>query len=62
MAKKPTEPDIRVSMPYTTLQELLGAAAVVDDLRRENKSLQAQVSALRLQFSDLLEQFRLIQD
>lgn len=62
MAKKPIEPDIRVSMPYATLQELLGAAAVVDDLRRENKSLQAQVSALRLQFTDLLEQFRLIQD
>lgn len=60
MAKK--LPDIQVLIPYKDLQQLLQASERVESLERDNRSLQAQIGALRHQFSELMERFREIQD
>ena len=55
-------PDIQVLIPYKDLQQLLQASERVESLERDNRSLQNQIGALRLQFTELMELFRQIQD
>lgn len=54
-------PDIQVMIPYKTLQELLGASAEVELLRKENGKMRDEVSALRRQFTELMEKFKELQ-
>lgn len=60
--RKKKLPPIQVLIPYDSLQELLTAQAMVEDLVEDNKNLRGQMSALRNQFTELMEQFREIQD
>ena len=55
-------PDLQVIIQYRDLVELLAAAYEVDALRNEVKLLRAQQSALRLQFTELMELFREYKD
>ena len=48
-------------IPYKTLQELLGASAEVELLRKENGKMRDEVSALRRQFTELMEKFKELQ-
>ena len=50
--------DIQVMISYRQLESLLSAATEVKQLRYEVKRLQNQQAALRLQFSELMEQLR----
>ena len=61
MAKK-SLPDLQVIIPYKDLQQLLSAAVEVETLRKSNESLQAQMSALRHDFTILMEMFNEIKD
>lgn len=60
MAKK--LPDIQVMIPYKDLQQLLQASSEVESLKKDNSLLRDQMSALRLQFTELMERFSEIQD
>ena len=61
--KRPVIPaDIQVIIPYRDLVELLGAAYEVGTLRDELKLVRAQLAALRVQFTDLMELYREYQD
>lgn len=51
---KKSVPELQVVLPYSRLLELLDAAQAVEDLRRENKRLEEQLSALRSQFTEML--------
>lgn len=62
MASRKKTDDIQVMIPYPRLQELLEASVMVDDLKQQNRLLRDEMSALRYQFSELLERFREIQD
>lgn len=62
MPRKVKLPDIQVIIPYKDLVQLLGAAQQVEDLRKEINQNREQMAALRLQFTEILEQFRLYQD
>ena len=62
MASRKKNDDIQVMIPYPRLQELLEASLLVDDLKQQNERLQTDMSALRYQFTELLERFREIQD
>ena len=55
-------PDLQVIIPYKDLQQLLSAAVEVETLRKSNESLQAQMSALRHDFTTLMEMFNEIKD
>lgn len=55
-------PSLQVLIDYKDLQELLLAAAAVDDLRKDVQRSQEQISALRGQFVELMEVFREIND
>ena len=59
MAKK--LPDIQVMIPYKDLQQLLQASSEVESLKKDNSLLRDQMSALRLQFTELMERFSEIQ-
>lgn len=61
MARKQL-PDLQVIIPYKDLQQLLSAAGEVETLRGEAKSLQDQMSALRHDFTTLMEMFQEIKD
>ena len=50
--------DIQVMISYRQLESLLSAATEVKQLRYEVRRLQTQQSALRLQFSELMEELR----
>ena len=60
--RKKKLPPIQVLIPYETLEELLAAAKMVGSLVEDNKNLRAQVAALRNQFVERMEEFRMIQD
>ena len=62
MPRKVKLPDIQVIIPYKNLVQLLGAAQQVEDLRKEVKQNQEQMAALRLQFTEILELYRMYQD
>ena len=62
MGRKKKLPPLQVLIPYERLEELLVAAALVGDVLEENKQLRAQMASLRLQFTELMERFREIQD
>ena len=55
-------PDVQVLIPYKTLQELLMAAAAAEENKKEIVFLRDQLSALRFQFTELMEVFREYQD
>lgn len=55
-------PDIQVMIPYKDLQQLLQASSEVESLKKDNSLLRDQMSALRLQFTELMERFSEIQD
>lgn len=55
-------PDVQVLIPYKTLQELLMAAAVAEENKKEILFLREQFSALRFQFTELMEVFHEYQD
>lgn len=55
-------PDVQVLIPYKTLQELLMAAAAAEENKKEILFLRDQISALRLQFTELMEVFHEYQD
>ncbi len=55
-------PDVQVLIPYKTLQELLFAAAAAEENKKEIVFLREQLSALRFQFTELMEVFREYQD
>ena len=61
MAKKQL-PDLQVIIPYKDLQQLLGAAGEVESLKEDNVSLHDQLSALRNDFTTLMEMFQEIKD
>lgn len=50
--------DPQVIIPYSTLCDLLQASVELKQLRIEVKRLKDQQSALRLQFLEVLEQFK----
>ena len=50
--------DIQVMISYRQLESLLSAATEVKQLRYEVRRLQTQQSALRLQFSELMDELR----
>lgn len=54
--------DVQVIIPYSYLVELLNAACEVGMLREEQKHLRAQMGALRMQFTELMELYREYQD
>lgn len=56
MAKR--KPEIQVLIPYSQLVELLGASQQVEKLQGDVDSLKDQNSALRLQFTELMERLR----
>lgn len=56
MPETPLEP--QVIIPYSTLCDLLQASVELKQLRIEVKRLKDQQSALRLQFLEVLEQFK----
>lgn len=60
MPENPFDP--QVIIPYSTLCELLQASVELKKMRIEVKRLTDQQSALRLQFVELMERFREIQD
>lgn len=60
--KKITLPKIQVIIDYRTLQELLAACYEVDSLREDNKQLRQQMAALRSQFTELMELYKMYQD
>ena len=60
--KKRKLPKIQVLIDYNDLQELLCAAGEIELLREEQEQNRTQMSALRLQFTELMECFREIQD
>ena len=60
MPENPLDP--QVIIPYSTLCELLQASVELKKMRIEVKRLTDQQSALRLQFVELMERFREIQD
>lgn len=63
MPKKSTPlPKVQVIMDYKTLQQLLAAASEVETLRDDVKHLRQQLSALRFQFTELIELYRTYQD
>jgi len=62
MGRKKKLPPLQVLIPYERLEELLVAAALVGDVLEENKQLRTQMASLRLQFTELMERFREIQD
>ena len=51
-------PDIQVLIPYKDLCNLLQSAEDVESLKKDNKHLQDQMSALRCMFTELMEKFR----
>lgn len=51
-------PEIQVLIPYKTLQELLMAAAAAEENKKEIVFLREQLSALRFQFTELMEVFQ----
>lgn len=55
-------PDVQVLIPYKTLQELLYAAAAAEENKKEIVFLREQLSALRFQFTELMEVFQEYQD
>lgn len=59
---KKSLPDLQVIIPYKDLQQLLSAAGEVETLRGEARSLQDQMSALRNDFTTLMEMFQEIKD
>ena len=61
MAKKKHD-DIQVMIPYPRLLELLEASIMLDDLKQQHRLLREEMSALRYQFTELMERFREIQD
>ena len=54
--------DVQVIIPYSDLVELLKASYEVAMLREEQKRLRSQMSALRLQFTELVELYNTYQD
>lgn len=50
-------PDVQVMVPYKTLEKLLLAAAVAEENQKEISFLRQQISALRFQFTELMEIF-----
>ena len=60
--RKKKLPPIQVLIPYDSLQELLTASEMVESLVEDNQSLRNQMGALRLQFTELMERLREIQD
>ena len=60
--RKKKLPDIQVIIPYEKLYELLCASAMIGDLLDENRKLRTELSALRYQFTELIEKFREYQD
>lgn len=50
-------PELQVVIPYKTFVELLKASEDVPELIKENKRLTEQLTALRIQFTELLEAF-----
>ena len=62
MAARKKDDEVQVLIPYSRLVELLEAAGQIEDLRKTNRNLLEQMAALRFQFAELMEQFRLIQD
>ena len=60
--RKKKLPDIQVIIPYEKLYELLCASAMIGDLLEENRKLRTELSALRYQFTELIEKFREYQD
>lgn len=54
--------DVQVIIPYSDLVELLKASYEVATLREEQKRLRSQISALRLQFTELIELYNTYQD
>ena len=55
-------PDIQVLIPYRDLCSLLAASAELESLKKDYGLILDQLGALRHQFTELLEQFRQIQD
>lgn len=55
-------PELQVIIPYKDLQRLLYAAGEVESLKVEQQQNRNQMSALRLQFTELMERFKEIQD
>lgn len=60
--RKKKLPDIQVIIPYEKLYELLCASAMIGDLLDENRKLKQELSALRYQFTELMEMFGEIKD
>ena len=56
MAKQPIDP--QVIIPYSQLCDLLKASEKVDELTKKVDKLQAQQTALRGQFIELMEKMR----
>lgn len=50
-------PDVQVMVPYKTLEKLLLAAAVAEENQKDISFLRQQISALRFQFTELMEIF-----
>ena len=54
--KKPyVPPDVQVLIPYTTLQELLGAAHAAADFEKELEVRDQQIAALRGQLGEIFD-------
>ena len=51
-------PDLQVLIPYQDLLGLLRASEKVDSLQADNDKLREQLSALRSQFTELMEAFK----
>lgn len=60
--KKRNLPDLQILIGYEDLQELLYAAGEVETIKAEQEQNRMQMAALRLQFTELMERFREIQD
>ena len=61
MARKPRE-DFQVLVPLSKLMSLIESAQRVDDLEYHVKRLSEQLTALRGQFLELMEEFGNIKD
>ena len=57
MASRPDEP-LQVLIPYETLVKLLEAPKQVEELRKELKSTNRQLAALRGQLFEVIEKIR----
>lgn len=60
--KKRKLPELQVLIGYNDLQELLYAAGEVETIKEEQQLNRTQMAALRLQFTELMERLREIQD